>query len=161
MKNKLLLLILVVITCKVFSQEFFYCNEHFRFYSYDEKNYNSYVLTFTEAYDDLTDLFGQERNHLIEIFIFPDQREFIEKVFGYYESKVTSVGMAVKGEDSIYITSFYDRNTGRDFNEYLKVAKHELVHTLLNHEKAWLSEGLALYCADQVRIFDTMPDIIL
>ena len=65
--------------------------------------------------------------------------------------------MAVKGEDTIYITSFYDETTGRDFDEYMRVAKHELVHTLLNHDKAWLSEGLALYCADQIRTFDTLP----
>ena len=139
------------------SQEFFYHNDHFRFYRYDQKDYNAYISTFTEAYEELTEMLELDSDHFIEVIIFANQRDFIEKIYGYYEPRVTSVGMAQKGGKRIYITSLHDTTTGRDFGEYIRVARHELVHALLNNEKAWLSEGLALWCSGQKREFKSIP----
>lgn len=132
-------------------------SENFIFYREDNRNYESYKEEFQKAYDEIHERFKLGDNRKIKVYIFENQKNFIKKVFGYYEPKVTSVGMAKEGEETIYITSYYDTATGRDKNEYMKVAKHELVHKLLPNEKTWLSEGVALYLANQPREMIQLP----
>ncbi len=156
-KTGALLLLSVSLAFQGLSQEWFHSNDHFDFYRQDDRDYGEYVSAFSGAYDCYTDLLDLGKNHKIKIIIFSNQRNFIERVFGFYESKVTSVGMALEREETILITSYHDGNTGRDLDEYRRVARHELVHVLLPHPKAWLSEGLALFCAGQVRELEALP----
>jgi hypothetical protein len=157
-KNLIMTLLLIpLIVPELNSQELFCSNDHFRFYRHDSKDYEPYLSAFTDAYEDLTSLFELEKDHSLDVIIFSGQQDFIREVYGYYEPKVTSVGMASPGKNKIYITSFHDTTTGRDFAEYMQVARHELVHVLMKNEKAWLSEGLALWCAGQTREFESLP----
>lgn len=101
-----------------------------------------------------------KKDHHIRFFIFESQRRFVEHIFGRWEPGITSIGMAKADEQLVLITSFIDESSGRDLEEYLKVVRHELIHILSPHEKAWLNEGLALFLAGQERDIVEYPEHI-
>lgn len=158
-KKTIHLILLFFISTSVSGQDFeqFHSDKHFSFYKKDTSNYTEYVNEFKQAYEYLSNKLNIEKNHRISIKIFKDQKSFIREIFGYYNEHVTSVGMAIPHKSTIYITSFYDTSTGRSFDEYTKVIRHELVHILLPNDYKWLSEGLALFLANQEREILKMP----
>ncbi len=149
----MLLMLQSVLAIPAFSQdlELFHQDAHFDFYREDQMDYPLYLEAFNDSYYELCDFFDLEKNHTIKVIVFQNQKQFIEEIWGYYEPRITSVGMGRKEENTIFITSYHDDTTGRDIEEYLKVAKHELTHILFSNEKAWLNEGIALYLANQYR----------
>jgi hypothetical protein len=136
-----------------FAQKFesFYKNNHFEFFREDTLNYHAYIEQFNRSYTELYEKLDLETDQKIKIFVFKSQKSFIEYIFGYYEKKVTSVGMTKPKQNVIYISSFRDSTAGRTYEEFMNVVTHELTHALYFNENKWLSEGIALFLANQKR----------
>jgi hypothetical protein len=131
---------------------------HFTYCSADPRDHSRYIDTLEAAYPELCETLGLSPEHTIRVDVYPGQREFLRELFGGRPPPgVTSVGMARPREQTILLTSYHDATTGRTLEEYLRVARHELVHVLMPHEHTWLQEGLALYLAGQERDFLAPP----
>lgn len=151
--NKLLVILLLASIATINAEDFekYSTNSNFNFYRQKNEDYTEYIREFTESYLELVELFNLEDEYKIDVYIFSTQTKFIENVYGYYDKKAKFHGMAKRGENTIYITSYYDTTHGLDSSDFFKIVKHELVHTLLEdkNDRRWLSEGLAIYCAKQ------------
>lgn len=131
--------------------------EHFSYYAEDALSYSCYVDELEAAYLELCAVLEVAPSHNVSVEIHASQRDFLSRIFGADAQRVTSVGMATSREQRILLTSYHDSTTGRTRDEYMRVARHELVHILAPHEQTWLQEGLALFMANQERDFVTPP----
>ena len=162
-RNALAALAIMLVSGPVFAQGLVRIAEtgHFIFLGIKGSSYPAYEEEFEASYAYLERLFRLDRHgrDKIEVRVHPSQKAFVRDACGG-AAWVTSVGMAESDKGLVHITSYLDGSTGRDLEEYRRVARHELTHVLMPNDAAWLSEGLALYAADQSRELIEVPGTI-
>ena len=145
MKKLLVLGVLLQVVLYAYSYDIsglnkIYSNEHFTFYSEDDKDYKLLIFYVIENDKRLNKFFNKELPH-ITFYIYSDHKSVAKKVFNEDE-KSPYCGFADIWNRNIYITSPYDPYKYKTVQDYYNTAVHELVHQYYSPKEVWLREEI-------------------
>lgn len=117
--------------------------EHFTVYAGDAADYSGMVAALEEQYRRLVAKYDLAFDRRVGVYVYPDQRTFVRKVFGWTTVESNVAGLADPGQRRLFLTSIHD--PCKSAEHMAKMPLHELAHVLLPSGMVWVREGVAMY----------------